>query len=43
MSNAEIKLMYDTNENMTLFKLSIITGKTIEELKFILTCTEEEY
>jgi hypothetical protein len=43
MSNAEIKNLYDSDINMTLGKLSRITGLTIQELKFILTCTEEEY
>lgn len=43
MSNAEIKRLYDSDINMTLAKLAIITGLTIQELKFILTCTEEEY
>ena len=43
MSIAEIKQLYDENINMTLSQLSVITGKTIQELKFILTCTEEEY
>ena len=43
MTNAEIKRLYDSDINMTLVKLSLITGLTIEELKFILTCTEEEY
>ena len=43
MTVAEIKKLYDSNLNMTLSELSVITGKSIEELKFILTCTDEEY
>ena len=43
MSIAEIKELYDSNLNMTLAELSKITGLSISELKFILTCTEEEY
>ena len=43
MTIAEIKQLYDSNLNMTLSELSAITGKSIEELKFILTCTDEEY
>ena len=43
MTNAEIKKLYDSDINMTLAKLAFLTGLTIQELKFILTCTEEEY
>jgi hypothetical protein len=43
MTNQQIKNIYDSDINMTLVKLSRITGLTIQELKFILTCTEEEY
>lgn len=43
MTVAEIKQLYDSNLNMTLAQLSRITGKSIKELKFILTCTDEEY
>jgi hypothetical protein len=43
MTNAEIKELYDSNLNMTLGELSRITGLSIKELKFILTCTDEEY
>jgi hypothetical protein len=43
MTNADIKFLFDMDESMTLYKLSVITGKTIEELKCILTCTDEEY
>lgn len=43
MTNAEIKELYDNNPNMTLGELSRITGLSIKELKFILTCTDEEY
>jgi hypothetical protein len=42
MTNQQIKELYDTHPNMTL-ELSRITGLSISELKFILTCTEEEY
>jgi hypothetical protein len=41
MSNAEIKEVYDTNPTMTLGQLSRITGLSIPELKFILTCTDD--
>ena len=43
MTNQQIKELYDTHPNMTLRELSRITGLSISELKFILTCTEEEY
>jgi hypothetical protein len=43
MTTAEIKSMYDSNPDMTLAQLSRITGLSIKELKFILTCTDEEY
>lgn len=43
MTISEIKQLYDSNLNMTLAQLSAITGKDIQELKFILTCTDEEY
>lgn len=43
MTNQQIKELYDTHPNMTLQELSHITGLSISELKFILTCTEEEY
>ena len=43
MSIAQIKNLYDSNPNMTLNQLSLITGLSISELKFILTCTDEEY
>lgn len=43
LDNELIKYIYDTNLNMTLSELSRITNKSISELKFILTCTEEEY
>ena len=42
MTIIEIKRLYDSNLNMTLGELSHITGKSISELKFILTCTDEE-
>jgi hypothetical protein len=41
MSNAEIKELYDSNANMTLGELARITGLSIPELKFILTCTDD--
>lgn len=43
MTIEEIKHLYDHSPNMTLGQLADITGKTIQELKFILTCTDEEY
>jgi hypothetical protein len=43
MTTAEIKSMYDSNPDMTLAQLSRITGLSIKELKFILTCTDNEY
>jgi hypothetical protein len=43
MTTAEIKSMYDLNPDMTLAQLSRITGLSIKELKFILTCTDNEY
>lgn len=38
MSHDQIREMYDSNPNMTLGQLSRITGLSIEQLKFILTC-----
>jgi len=43
MKYEEIKFIYDADENMTLEELSTITGESIEDLHFILTCTDEEY
>jgi hypothetical protein len=43
MTTAEIKSMYDSNPDMTLAQLSRITGLSIKELKFILTCTDNEH
>ena len=43
MSIEAIKFIYDSNPNMTLAELSFMTSLTIAELKFILTCTDEEY
>ena len=43
MTIVEIKYMYDSNPDMTLAQLSRITGLSIKELKFILTCTDDEY
>lgn len=40
MTNDQIREMYDNNPNMTLGQLSRITGKSIPELKFILTCED---
>ena len=36
MTRAEIIDYYDSHPNITLKQLSIITGKSIEQLKFIL-------
>lgn len=41
MTNAQIKELYDSNPNMTLGQLAKITGLSIRELKFILTCTDD--
>lgn len=38
MTNDQIRDLYDSNINMTLGQLAKITGKSIQELKFILTC-----
>ena len=35
-TNEEIKHLYDTNWNITLEQLSLLTNKTIEELKNLL-------
>jgi hypothetical protein len=43
MNIAEIKFLYDMDDSMTLEELSIITGEMIDDLHFILTCTDEEY
>jgi hypothetical protein len=43
MAISEIKRLYDENINMTLKQLSVITGRSVDELVFILTCTDEEY
>jgi hypothetical protein len=43
MTIAEIKRLYDENINMTVKELSVITGRSVDELVFILTCTDEEY
>jgi len=36
MNRAEIIDYYDSHPNITLKQLSVITGKSIEQLKFIL-------
>lgn len=36
MNNAEIRIFYDQNPNLTLAELARITGKTVSELKKIL-------
>ena len=36
MSNDEIKDFYDCNPNMLLRELSVMTGKSVQELKRIL-------
>ena len=43
MNIKEIKFLYDMDDSMTLEELSIITGEMIDDLHFILTCTDEEY
>jgi hypothetical protein len=43
MNYADIKFLYDTDDSMTLSELSKITGESIDDLKFILTCTDDEY
>ena len=35
-TNAEIAAMFDANPNLTLARLSAMTGKTVKELKRIL-------
>jgi hypothetical protein len=36
MTRAEIVEYYDSNPNLTLKQLSVITGKSIDQLKLIL-------
>ena len=36
MSNAEIRDLFDTNPNMTVKRLAMIAGKTVEQVKKIL-------
>ena len=43
LTHADIKRIYDQNPNMTLKELSNLTGYAVPFLKFILTCTDEEY
>lgn len=43
MNNADIKFLYDMDDSMTLEELSRITGESMDDLHFILTCTDEEY
>jgi hypothetical protein len=38
LNNDQIRELYDSNINMTLAELARITGKSVPELKFILTC-----
>jgi hypothetical protein len=40
MTNDEIRDYYDSNPNLTLGQLARITGLSIQELKFILTCED---
>ena len=40
MTNDAIREYYDNNPNLTLGQLSRITGLSIQELKFILTCED---
>jgi hypothetical protein len=40
MSNAEIKRLYDSTQNITLEQLARITGLSTQELFFILACTD---
>jgi hypothetical protein len=43
LTHADIKRIYDQNPNLTLKELSNLTGYAVPFLKFILTCTDEEY
>ena len=36
LTNVEIAELFDTNQNMTLAMLALITGKTVKQLKTIL-------
>lgn len=36
MTNAEIREMFDTNPNMTVKRLAMIAGRTVDEIKRIL-------
>jgi hypothetical protein len=36
MSNSEIRDLFDTNPNMTVKRLAMIAGKTVEQVKKIL-------
>jgi hypothetical protein len=40
MTNDEIRAYYDSNPDLTLGQLSKITGLSIQDLKFILTCED---
>lgn len=40
---ADIKFLYDMDDSMTLAELSMLTGESMDDLHFILTCTDEEY
>ena len=42
MNIKEIKFLYDMDDSITLEELSLITGEMIDDLHFILTCTDEE-
>ena len=36
MSNAEIREMFDNNPNLTVKRLALIAGKTVDQIKRIL-------